>query len=50
MKRKNVTCVKNWNELSKDDQESYTEKGYYDSKATAKAAAKKEEETPAESK
>lgn len=34
--------VKNWNELSKDDQESYTEKGYYDSKATAKAAAKKE--------
>lgn len=34
--------VKNWNELSKDDQESYTEKGYYDSEATAKAAAKKE--------
>ena len=34
--------IKNWKELSKDDQESYTEKGYYDSKATAKAAAKKE--------
>lgn len=34
--------VKNWNELSKDDQESYTEKGYYDSEATAKAAAEKE--------
>lgn len=34
--------VKNWNELSKDDQESYTEKGYYDSEAKAKAAAKKE--------
>lgn len=34
--------IKNWKELSKDDQESYTEKGYYDSEATAKAAAKKE--------
>lgn len=34
--------IKNWKELSKDDQESYTEKGYYDSKAKAKAAAKKE--------
>ena len=34
--------MKNWNELSKDDQESYTEKGYYDSEATAKAAAEKE--------
>ena len=27
--------IKNWKELSKDDQESYTEKGYYDSKAKA---------------
>lgn len=34
--------VKNWKELSKDVQEQYTKKGYYDSKATAKAAAEKE--------
>ena len=34
--------IKNWKELSKDDQESYTEKGYYDSKAKAKAAAEEE--------
>ena len=34
--------IKNWKELSKDDQKSYTEKGYYDSKAKAKAAAEEE--------
>lgn len=34
--------VKNWKELSKDVQEQYTKKGYYDSKANAKAAAEKE--------
>ena len=34
--------VKNWKELSKDVQEQYTKKGYYDSKATAKPAAEKE--------
>lgn len=34
--------IKNWKELSKDQQRSYTEKGYYDSKAKAKKAARAE--------
>lgn len=34
--------VKNWNELAKDQQQDYTKKGYYDSKAKALQAAKKE--------
>lgn len=34
--------IKNWNELAKDQQQDYTKKGYYDSKAKALQAAKKE--------
>lgn len=34
--------IKNWKELAKDQQQDYTKKGYYDSKAKALQAAKKE--------